>query len=1269
MLVDPSAGKMSSVASVSPARGGYRRDGKTMQSPGRAASSGAPERDARYGALDKKAAATVMLRNPEQTVVDSLPSSHVAGKRSGDQGMPPVGITRRRRRSALQSELLTIAQDAGVSRKEAQSAMVEFEQRGVKGAWLQYDAQGYVTCNMDTWKWFAEFVEQWQPTQSKPPSPRVTRSKAPAKLGWAGKALTSGVTEVDERGKTQARVPPVQTKRPLSQGSTSMISDPKKTCGEIRDRLNRSQQMLANLHDAERRANTEPIREPAEYAERRSALISQLEKQTQQDREELQRVEKQRPREVEREELLRTVKQFTSNGGGQKTQSKSPLHSQSHSSTRRGTVVDRLLNTSQTELKTVDTNLVSRVQTVPPVTVPTELSTSDHDVSHGTISSICFNPSASEDEEKEHDGQFRREGYADRLAVLLDEADNGVEAWENRPRTEVATYRMVKGMMTAEFSAQCRVVGPKALEYLDKIAAAILSQFLDTRFCSLEEKEIVSDVWENLRRTQKERLLREREETESETRGSTHGDRDAQRSVNGNRYQEPMYAAEGLTSQSVGNQSATGARGASVKTDEDAQGGPLRTREPERQEDSPVRPGAGAAGSNPAQALSVPIDGIVLDREETRVKGKFQAPLSDPMSGRSSTPRDADGRRPGKVTGEPHGSLGGSNWWTPPGTESKGMQTDPVQLEYELAQVREELTQQLSAVKRDKARSLSAMAKQFEERQTVIKTQCHREKEQLRTQLAEMQSEHEMELSRRQSEHELELLRKQQEAQELEQTAKIAAHERYERSLATVKESAQRTQQALRSEMDADRRASDRERQLLRDELDSLRESSQREKRALLDEIDMLKAAAMVSERQPRRFETQNEPCYAGRNPALDEDHFRETGYQYHSVDNVYDRYGAGGRQVTPRDYGHDSRNDGLSQSRMSVHKLTYSDVVRTISVFRDQSAYQSWDNYWAKFEMTLENSVVPKEEWGQLLYLKIEGPASAHLQGLTPGERKNYLVIVEQLDAIYNADRVREAAENKLDDRKQLESETLEEFVTALKKMAYTAYPNQPERQRAEIVRRMRRGICEQLQSHLISYTYTHPKCSVSELLNYLALHEKPVSETQIMQVYSDESDESLNLNLDEMRGVLRDLMSGDMSPEDAECFLSLTEQRKNAPGGKPFQKPPQKQNTSWGKNKDGVRDFRGSGKPAITWSPGANKQGSAGASGGRVLSNNLFRRVLKMVNAWEAMQKSSGGSGAASLRKPVQATQAPKDGTVCFKCGQPGHWQKDCPEKNTGN
>ena len=189
----------------------------------------------------------------------------------------------------------------------------------MKGAWLQFDAQGYVTCNMDTWKWFAEFVECWQPTQNKPKSPWVTRSKASAKLGWAGKALTSGVTEVDERGKTQARVPPVQTKRPLSQGSTSLISDPKKTCGEIRDRLNRSQQMLANLHDAERRARSEPNSEPPEYVERRSALIFQLEKQTQQDHD-LQRVEKQRPREVEKEELLRTVKQFTS-VSGQQTQS------------------------------------------------------------------------------------------------------------------------------------------------------------------------------------------------------------------------------------------------------------------------------------------------------------------------------------------------------------------------------------------------------------------------------------------------------------------------------------------------------------------------------------------------------------------------------------------------------------------------------------------------------------------------------------------------------------------------------------------------------------------------------------------------------------------------------------------------------------------------------------------------------------------------------------------------------------------------------------
>ena len=506
--------------------------------------------------------------------------------------------------------------------------------------------------------------------------------------------MNEGVIETDDRGESQARVHPVQTRCSLS-GLNDTISDSHTSRDELQDRLNRSQLMLKNLHKAVQRAQQSKQVEPSGYADMRASLIEKLQQQMQQDREELQ--------EVEKQELLRPVQQFTlTKGGVTQSQSLNTSQASGRSATRTKRVIDRFMKPLPTEVKPIVEPVTARTVKPPPVT-----RTEDHNVS---ISSIGSNPPLEEE----------------------------------------------------------------------------------------EEKRIISNVWGELKWTHDMHLLREGNETNEST--SMQSERGAQRPVNGNRDQDPMDAAGGLTSHMVGNMGAPGARGASVKSNTDAQG-ETRTCETERQDDHPVRPGAGAAGTSPAQSPKVPIGGIVLDREEREMQESFQALHAQVGGGRSSTPHDANVASPGSVKMNPAGLSGDQNWCKTPVTESRATQTEPDQLN-ELVVERRELEMQLTAAEQMHVRALSTVVQQCLDEKTALMAQSHRELQQLRFKISEMQSEHDLELSRKQRECQLRI-----------QTVDREAHDRYEGLLAKQKESAELTQLTLREELKTLLKASDCEKE------------------------------------------------------------------------------------------------------------------------------------------------------------------------------------------------------------------------------------------------------------------------------------------------------------------------------------------------------------------------------------------------------------------------------------------------------------------------
>ena len=83
-----------------------------------------------------------------------------------------------------------------------------------------------------------------------------------------------------------------------------------------------------------------------------------------------------------------------------------------------------------------------------------------------------------------------------------------------------------------------------------------------------------------------------------------------------------------------------------------------------------------------------------------------------------------------------------------------------------------------------------------------------------------------------------------------------------------------------------------------------------------------------------------------------------------------------------------------------------------------------------------------------------------------------------------------------------------------------------------------------------------------MSDLVDYLATLETTTaalkSSSQVMAVNTQSSGVSLTHEyvLDSLRELMQEAY--EEQEEDAECFATLTDQRQNVPGGKPFQKKP---------------------------------------------------------------------------------------------------------------
>ena len=394
-----------------------------------------------------------------------------------------------------------------------------------------------------------------------------------------------------------------------------------------------------------------------------------------------------------------------------------------------------------------------------------------------------------------------------------------------------------------------------------------------------------------------------------------------------------------------------------------------------------------------------------------------------------------------------------------------------------------------------------------------------------------------------------------------------------------------------------------------------------------------------------------------------------------------------------------------LSLSRLRIEedkleRLSFADLQKTLTMFSENTVKRSWEEYLHRFTRLCRTNSLPTHRWAALLYSRLDGTALRTVESDVPDDRLgDFDSLKEALNREFIKERKREEAEIHLEHRTQKDGENVEEYGKELTKLALKAYPNSPDEQAKEVIRRLRRGLAEsRLRARLVDFIGNKPRATVSEIIDHLAI------EDPLMAPMADQKDTATNpssafhahtgcvchycYNRHASSSVDEGSSDATAETDDSELMAWIAKKNqksKKSNKGKQVSTEAPKSKVDNGSTKTGPEPNASAFDSALrkfqSLFDQQKKQIAENTTLIKQLQEQIAGKGLPTSNSGSATPQTTQRSGfGGSNNAPNQWRSAkggnnnwnqgrrgPKSTDTCHKCGGKGHWARGCAKHGT--
>ena len=371
---------------------------------------------------------------------------------------------------------------------------------------------------------------------------------------------------------------------------------------------------------------------------------------------------------------------------------------------------------------------------------------------------------------------------------------------------------------------------------------------------------------------------------------------------------------------------------------------------------------------------------------------------------------------------------------------------------------------------------------------------------------------------------------------------------------------------------------------------------------------------------------------------------------------------------------------------------LSYQEVQKSLPKFSAPTTARSWEQYLRRVEKALRDNNIPRHRWASLLYSKLEGEAEKAVAGLSEAALDDWDDLVGALNKKFVKPRDREQAHVLLEQRVQGKEESVEQFGNALADLALKAFPNQPERMRTEVTRRLQVGLIlpasrSRLKDFLRSAESWPRPPTMEDILDELIEHDPSVDP---MGKFTGNEQFSVNVVQNAVPPPNANAGANNSNAGAGEAF-AVRNQSGNAQPGKNWSRNQKKRAKLKAKGGGGQQQQQNNQQAANQRSEGQNKaanqnfQNSSNQQPGN--SANLFsdkvldqlaQKIMSKLNQFSGRggqapnsgpRRNDGKNQFAGNKPGYSGFKKQANGQsrsrACHRCGRLGHWKRQCTAK----